>query len=188
MCNRGTLDSSFFLFPPNLSSSNWKFSQEHSDFVIFTCAFICFLVAFHKSILKKLPFIFPALLLDRLFVFFLVFFFLIWKMAVQIKFKIQQACMQQNAFRISYYRDHRAWILSGNSEPQPVCLCCLSVDTASIFQVCLPHYSLCIYFFHRLCRANANDFSKQSATNWKKKKKKSIFSKASRLTSANIDG
>lgn len=38
------------------------------------------------------------------------------------------------------------------------------------FQVCLPHYSLLIYFLLGLCSANANDFSKQSASYWRKKK------------------
>lgn len=67
-----------------------------------------------------------------------------------------------------------------------VCLSLLPVCRYQwYFQVCLPHYSLHIYFLFRLCSANANDFSKQSASYWKKK---SIFSKASRLTSANIDG
>lgn len=71
-------------------------------------------------------------------------------MAVQIKFKIQQACMQQNAFRISYYRDHQAWILSGNSEPQPVCLCCLSVDITGIFRFAFL-IILCIYISSSVC-------------------------------------
>lgn len=93
--------------------------------------------------------------------------------------------MQQNAFRISYYRDRRAWILSGNSEPQPVCLCCLSVDITSIFRFAFL-IILCVYISSSVCAALMLMISPNNLL--PTEKKKSIFSKASRLTSANIDG
>lgn len=90
-------------------------------------------------------------------------------MAVQIKFKIQQACMQQNAFRISYYRDHRAWILSGNLEPLLVCLCCLSFDIGDIFRFAFL-IILCVYISSSVCATLMLMISPNSLLRTEKKK------------------
>lgn len=176
MCNRGTLDSSFFLFPPNLSSSNWKFSQEHSDFVIFTCAFICFLVAFHKSILKKLPFIFPALLLDRLFVFFLVFFFFSfgkWLCKSNLKFS-RHACNRMRSESVitgtiepGYYRAIQ------NLSPS-VFVACPSIPLVFFRFAFL--IILCVYISSTVCAVLMLMISPNSLLPTEKKEKKNPFS------------
>lgn len=151
MCNRGTLDSPFVLFPPNHSLSNWKVSQEHSDFVIFTCAFVCFLVAFSTNPPWK-NYLFsslPSCLIVCLFLPWCFFFsFRKWLCKSNLKFS-RHACNRMLSESV----------ITGTIEPgyyqaiqnlSPSVFVCLSVDIASIFRFAFL-IIFCVYISSSVC-------------------------------------
>lgn len=155
-----SLPSQSFLIKSNKSHRD-VFKILYGATAIFTYAFVCFSFASYSSKPpKKLPFF----QLHRPAWYFVVFFsFIKWLYKSDLKF-----CWHvRNTMRS---RPSTLDII-GQFRPS-VCLSLLPVCRYQwYFQVCLPHYSLLIYFLLGLCSANANDFSKQSASYWQKKKK-----------------
>lgn len=155
------------------------FSKCISAFVIFTYACVCL------GIQSKI-----CLLISAVWQSHLMFLFIL-ETVLQIRF--ENLCLMHSL--ICNYWDHQLSILLGSSGKKfwlLVWLSSLSVDISHIFRYtcassCSASVSLSLSLFQlpSVCSStNTNDFSKHSASCWKK----SIFSKAPRLTSTNIDG
>lgn len=101
-------------------------AQRFCDFYMYICLLLGRITT--KPPLTNLTLILPALLLDSLFVFF--FFFLSFrKWLHKSNLKVSRhACNRMCSESLITGTIEPAWILSGNSEPQPVFLARLSIS------------------------------------------------------------